>query len=83
MVYTKTSLNKLSFDFGEELTNAPVIEFPLYVHLDALPHEPPTDWSMKPNGQLHLRWIDPIIPPSLEGLEGTPFVPYDFEASSL
>ena len=82
MVSSKTSLSELSFDFGKELTDAPVLDFPLYMHPEALPHEPPTDWSMKLNRWPHLCWTDLIIPPSLEGLEGIHFTPFDLEGSS-
>ena len=71
MVAAKTTLNEIKHDFRRELTEEPVVEFPLYTHLEALPHQPPKDWVMKPNGWIHLRWIDPIIPPTVEGLEGT------------
>ena len=48
---------------------------------DALPHEPPTDWSVKPDGWPHLQWTDPIVTPSLDGLEGIHFTPLDMEGS--
>ena len=79
---SKTSLRELTFNFNNELTDTPVLEFPLFVQLEALPHEPPTDWSMKPSGWPHLWWTDPINPPSLEGLEGIHFIPFDPEGSS-
>ena len=82
MVSLKTSPGELTFNFGKELTDAPVFEFPFYVHPEALPHEPLTDWSMKPNGWPHFQWTDPIIPPSLEGLEGIHFTPFDMEGYS-
>ena len=55
---SKTSLHELTFDFNKELIDAPVLEFPLFMQAEALPHEPPTDWSKKPNGWPHLRWTD-------------------------
>ena len=81
MVSFKTFLRDLNFDFNNELTDEPVFKFPLFIHPEVLPHEPPTDWSIKPNGWLHLRWIDPIILPSLEGLEGIHFTPFNLEGS--
>ena len=82
MVSTKTTLNEIKHDFGKELTEEPVVEFPLYAHPDALPHQPPKDWVMKPKDWIHLRWIDPVIPPTVEGLEGIAFIPYDFNAQA-
>ena len=82
MVSSKTSLRELTFDFNKKLTDAPVFEFLLFMQPEASPHEPPTDWSIKPNDWPHLRWTDPIIPPSLEGLEGIHFTPFDLKGSS-
>ena len=82
MVSSKTSLSELTFDFNKELTDAPVTEFSLFMQPEALPHEPPTDWSMKPNVWPHLQWTDAIIPPSLEGLEVIHYTPFDLEGSS-
>ena len=82
MVTAKTTLNEIKYDFRKELTEVSVAEFPLYAHLEALPHEPPKDWIMKPNDWVHLRWKDPIIPPTIEGLKGAAFVPYDFDAQT-
>ena len=82
MVTAKTILNEIKYDLGKELTEDPVAEFPLFAYPEALPHEPPKDWVMKPNGWIHLRWTDPIISPTVEGLEGTAFMPYDFDAEA-
>ena len=82
MVSSKTALCDLTFDFNNELTNEPVFEFPLFMQQEALPHEPPTDWSMKANSWPHLRWTDPVVPPSLEGLEGIHFTSLDLKGSS-
>ena len=82
MVSSKASLRDLTFNFNNELTNGPVFEFPLCMQPEALPHEPPTDWSMKTNGWPHFYWTDPIVPPSLEVLEGIQFTPLNVEDSS-
>ena len=82
MVSSKTFLRDLNFYFNNELTDEPVFEFPLFMYPEALPQEPPTDWSMKTNGWPHLRWTDPVAPPSLEDLEGIHFTPLDVEGSS-
>ena len=82
MVSSKTSLYDLTFDFNKELIDALVFEFPLFMQPEALLPEPPTDWSMKPNSWPHLRWTDPIVPPTLEGLESIDFTPFDLEGSS-
>ena len=79
---SKTSLNELTFDFSKELTDAPVLEFPLFMQPEVLPHEPPTNWRMKANGWPQLQWTDPIIPPSLQGLEAIHFTPFDLEGFS-
>ena len=68
MVSSKTSLRDLTFDFNNELTDGLIFEFLLFMQLEALPHEPPPDWSMKTNGWLHLYWTDSIVPPSLDSL---------------
>ena len=81
MVSSKAFLHDLTFDFNDNLTDGPVFEFPLYMQPQVLPHEPPTEWSMKANGWPHFHWTDPIVPPSLEGLEGFHFTPLNLEDS--
>ena len=82
MISSKTSLSEHIFDFKKELTDEHVLDFPLFMHPELLPHEPPTDWSMKTTGWPHLRWTDAIIPSSLEDLEGIHFTHLDLESSS-
>src|SRR5687767_3602608 len=82
MVSAKSSPFDLKFDFGKDLTEHPVLEFPMVVRPDVLPHEPPRDWVMRKKW-IHLFWIDPLVAPTEEGLEGIEFEPFDFQYDTM
>lgn len=80
MVIAKSSPFDVKFEFGTGLTDTAMAKFPMAYNADALPHEPPKDWIMKQKW-VYLFWIDELPPPSLQGLEGAAFTPFDFDGS--
>lgn len=77
MATVEISIQDLEHDFKTRLTEIATVNFPMAILPKALPYEPPTDWQMR-TAWPHLYWNDELPSPSLQGLEGISFSPFDF-----